>query len=182
MYRPSRNKSPLNCVIFALTLIAGLLITETAAIANPFSFGLRGGRTRITDSANQHFRDSTTLGAMLGLDLISFEYFTTGLQFDYTRTIINDTVTDSISSTTLEYEEEIKAGFLVIRIGGEVYLKALAGAANRRLTTEDELISDTTRGSYGGAIGFQLVSGSSIEIEYIEYDTDVTVVTFGFVF
>jgi len=182
MPQPLSDKISIKRVVLALLALTCLLLSETDAAANPFSFGLRGGRTRITDSANQHFRDSTTLGAMLGLDLLQAEYFTTGLQFEYTKTLINDTVTDSSSATTLKYEEEIKAGFLVIRIGGNVYLKALAGAANRRLTTDDELISDTTRGSYGGAIGFELLSGGSIELEYIEYDTDVTMVTFGFIF
>lgn len=170
--------SLLYIVLFIFIFIAGF----SDAAERPVKVGISGGQTRVKNNNTQQYQDAIHIGVTVGAQVVDTPSATAGVEAKYSKTTAKENVTDTNTATTSQYEEETKGLYLTVRNKGSVYLKGKIGAANRTVTTDNAVLVDTTKASAGIGLGIVTAKGSIMELEYTQYDRDVSVVSVGYLF
>jgi len=162
-------------------LFTGFTEAEAREKDEAYYYGISGGQTRVKNTTTQQYQDATSFGVKFGLRIYSSESVWTGTELRHTKTTAKEETTESGTNKTSSYEVETTGLYLTGRTRGNAYFKAKLGAARQIITVNDDVIQDSTRGSYGVGAGIRQ-GGATLEIEYTQYGDDVTVVSIGYVF
>lgn len=176
-------KTNINKYIGYITLVVlTLLSMRIDAAERPVRIGVSGGQTRIENEATQQYQDATQVGVVVSLDLVKTRGTILGAELRYDQTTTKKDVTETGAMTTSEYEAEQTGLFVTGRTDSAFYAKAKLGAINRKVTVNDLVTSDETKGAAGIGIGLDTGSGGVMEIEYTIYSNNVTIVSISYLY
>ena len=173
----------MNKYIGSLTLIVLTLFSiRVDAADRPIRIGVSGGQTRIENEATQQYQDATQVGVVVGVDLFKARGTILGAEIKYDQTTTKKDVTDTGTMTTSNYEAEQTGLFITGRTAGAFYGKLKLGAINRKVTVNDLITTDETKGAAGIGIGLDTGTGGVMELEYTAYSNNMTIFSINYLY
>ena len=176
-------KTSINKYIGSTTLVVlTLLSIRIEAAERPVRIGVSGGETRIKNEATQEYENATQVGVVVGVDLVKTRGTVLGAEVRYDQTTTKKDVTDTATTTTSQYESEQTGLFVTGRTDGAFYAKAKLGAINRKVTVNDLVTKDETKGAAGIGIGLDTGTGGVMELEYTAYSNNITIFSINYLY